>query len=130
MSPAEYETFSAEIHAAGFFTTPLYQHGGFRKATVCSKRVGGRWYTGNSFWVSRVNGQVYLGTMGYEVYRLRDDSRLVELCIDWLTRVPDETQHFFDEQLVRDFDLVHLDEGEGQRIIDEAVASDETKDRA
>jgi hypothetical protein len=48
----------------------------------------------------------YLGTWGGWVYYLPDENRLADLCIAWLSRVPDGTRSDFDERLKAEFGLV------------------------
>jgi hypothetical protein len=104
-----YDSLAAAVTAAGCFTTGFEDHGSWHRTCVASKRCPGG-VTGNSFWVSRLPSGWYLGTWGPHLYRLPDESRLAELCVSWLTRVPNGTRPDFDEQLKKEFGLVPVPE--------------------
>ena len=101
-----YDALAHAVTAAGFFTNGFEDHGTWHRTCVCSKQRPDGALTGNSFWVSRLGSGWYLGTWGPHLYRLPDESRLAELCVDWLARVPDGTRTDFDERLKREFGLV------------------------
>jgi hypothetical protein len=60
--------------------------------------------------MSRLPSGWYLGTWGQHLYRLPDEDRLAELCVSWLTRVPNGTRPDFDERLKKEFGLVAVPE--------------------
>jgi hypothetical protein len=105
-----YEVIARAIRDAGFYTNAAEDHGTWHRACICSKRRPDGGLTGNCFWISRLDGSWYLGTWSGSIYRLCDETRLAELCIGWLTRVPDGTRVDFDEQLKAEFELVHVSE--------------------
>lgn len=109
MENAIYDDLSAAMTAAGFFTTGLEDHGSWHRTCIASKRCPGG-LTGNSFWVSRLPSGWYLGTWGSCLYRLPDERRLAELCVNWLSRVPNSTRPDFDEQLKKEFGLIPVSE--------------------
>jgi len=104
-----YDALEAAVTAAGFFTTGFEDHGNWHRTCVASKRFSGG-LTGNSFWVSRLPSGWYLGTWAPCLYRLPDESRLAELCVSWLSRVPNGTRADFDERLKKEFGLVPVPE--------------------
>jgi len=105
-----YDALAQAVCAAGFYTNGIEDHGTWQRTCVCSKKRNGGGFTGNSFWVSRLPSGWYLGTWGECIYRLPDDNRLAELCIKWLSRVPDETRADFDEPLKLEFGLAPVPE--------------------
>ena len=104
-----YDELVAAVTAAGFFTTGFEDRGSWHRTCVASKQCPGG-VTGNSFWVSRLPSGWYLGTWGPHLYRLPDESRLAELCVSWLSRVPSGTRPDFDERLKKAFGLVLVPE--------------------
>jgi hypothetical protein len=114
----QYESLAKAIQNAGFFTGGVENKGTWDRICINSKRrPNGLGCTGNSFWVSRLSSGWYLGTWGGCLYRLPNESRLAELCIRWLTRVPDGTRPDFDEALKRQFDLMPVSEEEFEAAI-------------
>lgn len=109
MSNDTYDELAAAVTAAGFFTNGFEDHGTWHRTCVASKQCAGG-VTGNSFWVSRLPSGWYLGTWGPNLYRLPDASRLAELCVNWLTRVPHDLRADFDEHLKKEFGLVPVPE--------------------
>src|SRR3954470_6568987 len=99
MSQDAYDNLAEEVSEAGFFTNGLSNMGTWQRTCVCSKFIPGYGYTGNSFWVSYLNNDWYLGTWGGWVYRLPETDRIAELCIEWLTRETEKTLGDFDETL-------------------------------
>jgi hypothetical protein len=85
------DALEAAVTAAGLFTTGFEDRGSWHRTCVASKRCPGG-VTGNSFWVSRLPSGWYLGTWGPRLFRLPDEDRLAELCVSWLTCVPNGTQ--------------------------------------
>jgi hypothetical protein len=106
-----YEALATAVTAAGFFTTGLEDHGSWHRTCVASKKCPCG-VTGNSFWVSRLPNGWYLGTWGPRLYRLTDEGRLAELCVSWLSRVPNGTRPDFDERLKKEYGLVPVSEEE------------------
>ncbi|HLX62732.1 MAG TPA: hypothetical protein VKX17_15755 [Planctomycetota bacterium] len=105
-----YNTLTDAVKMAGFFTNGVEDHGTWHRTCVCSKKREGGGYTGNSFWVARLASGWYLGAWGGWIYRMKDEVRMAELCISWLTRVPNETRPDFDKQLKDEFGLVAVSE--------------------
>jgi hypothetical protein len=117
---AWYPDFAEAIRAAGFFTNGIESCGTWERTTVCSiKLAGERGYSGNSFWVTRLGDHWYLGTWGVWLYRLPTGGNIVQLCIDWLTRVPRPTMADFDDQLKAEYALVPLTEAEFDSAVNE-----------
>jgi hypothetical protein len=85
---AWYEPFAADIRAGGFFTNGLMHEDGWDRTIVCSSGSNAV-FGGNSFWVTKLADGWYLGTWGVQLYRLPDDRRIVELCLNWCTRFPE-----------------------------------------
>ena len=114
----EYDELAKAVSEAGFFTNGVEDYETWHRTCVCSKRrpLGG--YTGNSFWVSLLDGRCFLGVWGGWVYLLPEQTRLVELCISWLRRNPNRTEPDFDEQLKEGFNLVRLQDGEFEKEAD------------
>jgi hypothetical protein len=110
-----YDALARAVTAAGFFTNGVEDHGTWHRTCVCSKKRPDGDNTGNSFWLSRLPSGWYLGTWGPHLYRLPDESRLAELCVHWLTRVPHGTRPDFDEQLKAEFGLILVAEEEFDR---------------
>lgn len=117
MMEFDFEPLRREIHAAGFFATPSEDMGTWRRIAVSSKKIPGRGYTGNSFWLTNFNGIWYAGTWGTYYYRLPDADRVVDLCVAWFTRHPDRTHSHFDDLLQKEFDLVPVSDDEFERVI-------------
>lgn len=114
----KYEALTKAVREAGFYTNGVQIQGEWDRTCICSKRMpGGYGYTGNSFWVSKTSSGWFLGSWSGNVYRMADESRLAELCISWLRRVPDETKADFDDQLKTEFVLVQLPEEELDKLI-------------
>jgi hypothetical protein len=105
-----YDELTQAIADAGFYTSGVEDHATWTRTCVCSKRSPGGGLSGNSFWVSHLTSGWYLGTWGGFVYRLPDGARLAELCISWLSRVPDGTRSDFDDRLKAEFGLVRVDD--------------------
>ena len=101
-----YDVLTRAVTDAGFYTNGVEEHGTWHRTCVCSKKRSDGALTGNSFWVSRLPSGWFLGTWGPHLYRMPDESRLAELCISWLSRVPNATRADFDEQLKEEFGLV------------------------
>ena len=50
-----YEPFAAAIRAGGFFTNGLMHEDGWDRTIVCTRSApDGSFFSGNSFWVSRL----------------------------------------------------------------------------
>ena len=105
-----YDPLARAVAEAGFHTSGFEDRGTWHRTCVCSKRRPDGGLTGNSFWVSRLPSGWYLGTWGPHLYRLPDESRLIELCVGWLSRAPDGTRPDFDVQLKAEFGLVPVSE--------------------
>ncbi len=105
-----YDELARTVTDAGFYTNGFETYGTWHRTTVCSKRLLDGTLTGNSFWVSRRASGWYVGAWGGFVYYLPDESRLAEMCIAWLTRVPNGTRPDFDKQLKKEFGLIAADE--------------------
>jgi hypothetical protein len=88
---SRYERFVDCICNAGFFATSVEHMGNWDRVTVCSKRLPGPRYTGNSFWVSGLESEWYVGTWGGAIYRVKTEQSLIEFAIEWLTLEPDVT---------------------------------------
>jgi hypothetical protein len=121
-----YDALAQAVAAAGFYTNGVEDHGTWHRTCVCSKKRLGGGFTGNSFWVSRLPNGWYLGTWGGWIYRLPEETRLAELCIGWLSRVPDGTRADFDEWLKAEFALVPVSE----ESFDQEAGSAEPDDAA
>jgi len=106
----DYDALAQAVTAAGFFTNGVEEQGTWDRTCVCSKRHPSGFLTGNSFWVSRLAGRWYLGTWGGLLYCLPDETRLAELCVSWLSRVPDDLRSDFDDRLKAEFGLVPVAE--------------------
>jgi len=118
-TPEWYEPLAASIRAAGFFTSGIEPQEGFERTVVASKcLVPGKALGGNSFWVTNLSGQWYLGTWGCRLYRLPDAGRIAQFCIEWLTRRPSGTSVDFDEEFKPVFGLVPLDDEEFDRAVE------------
>ena len=111
-----YDALAQAVAAAGFFTSGVQDYGTWHRTCVCSKRDSNGILTGNSFWVSRLAGRWYLGTWGGLVHYLPDATRLAELCISWLSRVPNGTRSDFDDPLKIEFGLVRVNDDEFNRV--------------
>jgi hypothetical protein len=115
MNSDVYDDLASAVTAAGFFTTGFEDHGTWHRTCIGSKRLPNGDITGNSFWVSRLPNGWCLGTWGPHLYRLPDESRIAELCIGWLSRVPNGTRPDFDEVVKREFGLVPVTNEEFDR---------------
>lgn len=104
----DYDSLARAIAEAGFYTTPVEELGTWHRISICSKRRPNGGFIGNSFWASHFASGWFLGTWGGCLYRLPDDSRLAELCIAWLSRVPDGTRADFDDRLKTEFELLPI----------------------
>jgi hypothetical protein len=104
----DYDSLARAIVTAGFYTTPVEELGTWHRITICSKRRPQGGFTGNSFWVSRLASGWLLGTWGDCIYRVSDESRLAELCVTWLSRVPDGTRPDFDDRLKSEIELLPI----------------------
>src|SRR5262245_11242795 len=91
----KYDTLARAVTEAGFFTNGVEDHGTWDRTCICSKLDPCGYLTGNSFWVSRLSSGWYLGVWGGNIYRLSEECRLAELCITWLSRVPNDTRYDF-----------------------------------
>ena len=111
-----YETISRAVSEAGFYTGRVEDHITWHRTCVCSKQGPDGSLTGNSFWISRLDDCLYLGAWGGSIYRLSDETRIADLCIGWLKRVPDGTRVDFDERLKAEFELVHVSETAFNRV--------------
>ena len=107
-----YDELKDAISQAGFHTNGVMDHGSWHRTCVCSKRDSTGLLTGNSFWVSRMPSGWYLGTWGGYIYRLPDENSLAELCVKWLSRVPNGTRYDFDPWLKDEFRLVAVTESD------------------
>ncbi len=113
-----YDELDRAVRAAGFFTNGLENRGDWLRTTVGSKRLsGGRGYSGNSFWVTRLRSGWYLGTWGGHLYHLPDAARLADLCVTWLRRAPDGTRSDFDQPLKVEFGLVPVSDLDFEQAI-------------
>ncbi len=110
MTTDVYDALAGAVARAGFYTNGVEDHGTWHRTCVCSKKRPGGGFTGNSFWVSRLPSGWYLGTWDPFIYRLPDEGRLTELCVGWLSRVPNETRADFDERLKAEFGLIAVSE--------------------
>jgi hypothetical protein len=109
----KYDVFRDAIHKAGFFTNGVEVYEDFDRTCVCSKKLPhGIGLSGNSFWVSLRGPVWYIGTWGGLLYRMKDQDRLVEMCIAWLTRVPSGTRSDFDDALKAEFGLIEVSDAE------------------
>jgi hypothetical protein len=106
----DYDALTRAIREAGFFWSGIEDRGTWHRITVCSERRPDGRLGGNSFWVSRIDGQWYLGTWRPSLYRLPDEERVAELCITWLSRAPAPTRFDFDMRLKAEFHLELVDE--------------------
>jgi hypothetical protein len=86
-----YDRFVESIRNAGFFTTGVEHKRGWDRVTVCSQRLPGPHYTGNSFWVSAIGKQWYAGAWGGSIYRVNSEDALIGFAIEWLTVEPNRT---------------------------------------
>jgi hypothetical protein len=112
MSSEMYEELRKAIAGVGFFTTGSQYMGSWQRICPCSKRNEKGQLTGNSFWVSWLAQRWYLGSWSGNVYILRDNDRIAELCISWLTRKPDRTEWDFDDELKDRFGLIPVTDEE------------------
>ena len=107
-----YQTLAGVVAEAGFFTNGVEYRGTWQRTCVCSKQRPGGGLTGNSFWVTRLPSGWYLGTWSGQIYRLPDHARIGDVCISWLSRVPNGTRYDFDDQLKETFGLLPVSEAE------------------
>jgi len=101
-----YASLAPEIQKRGFFVTSVENMGDWNRITICSQRRTGGGYTGNSFWLTFLADNYYLGTWGGMLYCLPDSSRIVELCVEWLSREPQKTMADFDKELANKYKLI------------------------
>jgi hypothetical protein len=86
-----YKNFVDAVSNAGFFTTSVESMQNWDRVTVCSKRLPGPRYTGNSFWVSRRGDNWFVGTWGGSIYQVASEDVLIEFTTEWLTVEPNVT---------------------------------------
>lgn len=116
-----YQQLESTLSGAGLFTNGVENHGTWKRTCVASKRdnqTGA--LSGNSFWVSSIDHRCFVGVWGGWVYELSNPVRLAELCISWLSRVPDRTMADFDSQIKNEFKLTRLPEGEFEQLTEQA----------
>lgn len=117
-----YDELARVLSDAGFYTNGVEARDGWHRTTVCSKRDSRSGaLCGNSFWVSRMLDGWYVGTWGGDVYRLPNECRISEFCIEWLSSCPDGTSAHFDEWVISQFCLIQVATDEPES---EADASD------
>jgi len=110
----KYDLLSAAIGAAGFYHGGIEKRDGWDRMTVCSSYENGV-LSGNSFWVTKLSADWYLGTWGGMIYRISDPNRIAEFCIAWLKREPTLTSDFSPE--IKDaFGLIRTSDEEFDRV--------------
>ncbi len=106
-----YDKIAEDIREAGFFTTSVEDMGKWSRITICGKRrdpLPG--FTGNSFWVSFMGSDWYLGTWGGTIYRTPNESDVISFSIAWLTHQPDITAADFDLDFSKRYNLVVVED--------------------
>lgn len=112
----KYAELRTEIEQAGLFVTPVNPMLDHERISVCSKKLPSGGYSGNSFWVSRINEEWIVGAWGGFVYYLSEKQRIAEFCISWLKRKPDKTEFNFDQEQIEKYGLQLLDDEEFDRL--------------
>jgi hypothetical protein len=128
----KYEQLRIAVEKAGFFTNGVENHGTWDRTCVCSTRSPDGTLSGNSFWVTRLPDNWYVGAWGGWVYRLPDESRIAEFCITWLTKKPRGTAPDFDGDIKKSFDLKSVSDEEfnlktGRADLNKPELSDDEK---
>jgi len=100
----KYESLIAAIESAGFFVAPIEPMGGWDRVCPVQKKRAGGGYSGISFWVSKLRSGWYLGTWGL-IYRIHDQTRIVDCCIDRLRRAPEDGSFDFDTHSKNEYGL-------------------------
>ncbi len=114
---ANYTELRTAVEAAGFYVTKVAPFRAHDRVVVCGeKRSDGHGYTGNSFWVSQIAGDWYLGSWSGREYALPHNANVALFCITVLTRSASKTEWDFDEQLKRDFGIVELEDSDFEQI--------------
>lgn len=114
----KYESLTHAVQEAGFFTNGVEQKHGWDRTCICARRDEDGRLTGNSFWVTKLRGDWYLGTWRDCLYRLPDANRIADLCVTWLRRVPRGTRPDFDESIKADFALVLVSDEEFAQLME------------
>jgi hypothetical protein len=86
-----YDKLVDSISSAGFYTTRVENMGSWDRITICSQRLPGPCYTGNSFWVSKLGVEWFVGTWGGSIYRVKSETVLIHFVVEWLTLEPTMT---------------------------------------
>ncbi|MCA9112607.1 MAG: hypothetical protein KDA52_21830 [Planctomycetaceae bacterium] len=124
MSPAKYRALKKSIVEAGFFVTKIEKLVWGHRACISSRRRPEGGFSGNSLWVTCVEGHWYLETWGSSIYRLPQDRDIAECCITWLIRRPETLDAHFDKQHIQEFDLVSIPEAAFDQILLRQIEDD------
>lgn len=116
---SRYENFIDSVRKAGFFTTSVEDMTNWDRIAVCSKRLPDSGYTGNSFWVSELGAEWYVGTWGGAVYRVHGEDALIAFGIEWLTLEPDTTASDVASELRKTYMLEPVNESEFRSLLGE-----------
>jgi len=117
-----YDHIKEAVEAAGYFTSLETRPSGQQRLIVASRRLAsGRGLCGNSFWIHEFEKVWYLGHWSSRLYVIPDARLIVDFCLEWFSRVPNELPYDFDEHCRNKYELIEVTE---ESIADRILAAE------
>lgn len=115
----EYDSLTREITSAGFFVAPPHGDDPFARICAATKFQPGVGYSGNSFWIAKLDDKWFVGVWGGMLYLSEAPEKLGQLTIDWFTHKPNGTAPDFDAWILEKYQLVPFDHEEFDNLIND-----------
>jgi len=106
----EYKQLIVAIRNAGFYTTSPEPMDGWHRIVVSSRRAGG-----NSFWVSVIKHQWFVGAWAGNIYRISDN--VLGFCLASLTETHDGTRPDFNIPVQDKYNLKSVTDAQFDSVV-------------
>lgn len=101
-----YRPIVEAVEAAGFFVGGVQTVCDWERLLIGSRRIGERILSGNSYWISCIDADWFVGSWGGLVYRFSDSKIINDFCIAALQGGFNSSGSDFFESIKADFGLI------------------------